>query len=101
MSPRLVSGLSGKGERPLKFHILFWALFLEDSNAEKLGNCQQKKFFINNSVEATIPLKEKHQGLLLKLRVPLEVKERGSSSVAKRSGEYFEASFNSKFSTSY
>ena len=40
------------------------------SNVEKWGNYQRKKFFINNSVEALIPLKEKHQGLL-ELHVPL------------------------------
>ena len=30
----------------------------------KWGDHQKKKFFIKNSVEALIPFKEKHQGLL-------------------------------------
>ena len=40
------------------------------SNVEKLYDHQRKTFFINNSFEALIPLKEKHQGPL-KLHVPL------------------------------
>ena len=40
-------------------------------NAEKWGDDQNKKFFVNNSVEALILFKEGHQGLL-KLCVPLE-----------------------------
>ena len=35
----------------------------------KWGDHQKKIFFINNSVEAVIPFKENHQGLL-KLHVP-------------------------------
>ena len=37
---------------------------LGGSNAEKWGGNQKKKFSINNSVEAVISLKEKHEGLL-------------------------------------
>ena len=33
------------------------------SNEEKWGNHRKKNFFINNSVEALIPLKEAHQDL--------------------------------------
>ena len=45
-------------------------LWLGSSNVEKCGDHWRKKFFINNPVEALIPFKEKHQGLL-KLHVPL------------------------------
>ena len=45
-------------------------LWLGSSNVEKCGDHWRKKFFINNPVQALIPFKEKHQGLL-KLHVPL------------------------------
>ena len=47
----------------------FWFL-LGDPNAEKWSEHQEKKFFINKSVEVLIPLKEGYQSLL-KLHVPL------------------------------
>ena len=37
------------------------------SNAQKWGDHERKKFFINNSVEGLIPSKEKHQGPFLKM----------------------------------
>ena len=40
------------------------------SNAEKWGDLQRKKFFINNFIEALNSFKEEHQGLL-KLSVPV------------------------------
>ena len=43
---------------------------LGDPNAEKWSEHQEKKFFINKSVEVLIPLKEGYQSLL-KLHVPL------------------------------
>ena len=46
------------------------------SNEKKWGDHQKKKFFVNNSVEAVIPFKEKHQGLL-KLRTIGEGERRG------------------------
>ena len=45
---------------------------LGDLNAEKQSDHQKKKFFINKSIEALIPLKEGYQGLL-ELHVPLGV----------------------------
>ena len=44
-------------------------------NTEKWGDYQNKKFFINNSVEVVNSFKEKHQGLL-KLVEPLGGKGR-------------------------
>ena len=35
------------------------------SNAEKWGDHQNKKLFINNFVKTLIPFKEEHQGLLI------------------------------------
>ena len=72
---------------------------LGGSNVKKCGDHQKMKFFINNSVEAVIPFKEKHQGVL-KLHVPL-VKGEGSSNVAKPSVECPQTNFNSQISTSY
>ena len=63
----------------------------------KMGDHQKKKFFINNTVEAVVAFKKEHQGLL-KLHVPLG---RGSSSVAKRSGECPQKNFNPQILTSY
>lgn len=40
------------------------------SHAKKRGNHQEKKFFINNTVEAQIVFNEEHQGLL-KMQVSL------------------------------
>ena len=37
---------------------------LRGSNAEKWGDHRKKNFFINNSVEALIRLKEPYQGLV-------------------------------------
>ena len=75
---------------------------LGGSNAEKWGGNQKKKFSINNSVEAVISLKEKHEGLL-KLNELFEgVGRRGrSSSVAKHSRECPQTNFNSQISISY
>ena len=59
----------GEGKGPLKLH----EPFLGDCNWEVQmweNDHRRKKFFINNSVGALIPFKEKHQGLL-KLHVPL------------------------------
>ena len=42
---------------------------LGDSNLEKWNDHQKKKFFINKSIRALIPLKEGYQNLL-KLHVP-------------------------------
>ena len=42
------------------------------SYAEKWGDHQKNKFFIDNSVETLIPFKEEDQGLL-KLYVPFRV----------------------------
>ena len=44
---------------------------LRGATAEKWGDHQKKNFSINDSVEALIPLKEVHQGLL-KLHAHLE-----------------------------
>ena len=49
---------------------------LGDLNAKKWSDHQKKKFFINKSVEALIPLKEGYQGLL-ELHVPLGVFQQG------------------------
>ena len=75
----------------------FCRLLLGGSSAEKWGDCQKKKFFINNSVKAVISFKEKHQGLL-RLHVPFG---RGSSNVAKLSGECPQININSQITTSY
>ena len=40
-------------------------LLLVVSNAEKWGDYQKKKFFINNFVKTLIPFKEEHQVLLI------------------------------------
>ena len=70
-----------------------------DSNAEKWGDYQKKKLFINNSTKAVILFKEKHQGLL-KLHVPL-----GEGGVpVSPSNECWgcpQTNFNSQISTSY
>ena len=50
---------------------LFFCWEIQDPNAEKWSEHQEKKFFINKSVEVLIPLKEGYQGLL-KLHVTLE-----------------------------
>ena len=42
----------------------FGVLDLGGSHAEKRGDHQKKKFFINNSVEDLIPCNEKDRGLL-------------------------------------
>ena len=42
---------------------LFGGLHLGSSNAEKWGDHQRKKFFINNSVDTLISFKEEHLGL--------------------------------------
>ena len=52
----------GEGGGPLKWHVPVWGIFSFDH--------RKKNFFINNSVEVLIPLKEGHQGLL-KLHVHL------------------------------
>ena len=49
----------------------FFCWEIQDPNAEKWSEHQEKKFFINKSVEVLIPLKEGYQGLL-KLHVTLE-----------------------------
>ena len=72
---------------------------LGGSNAKKCDDHQNMKFFINNSVEAVIPFKEKHQSVL-KLHVPL-VKGEWSSNVTKPSVECPQTNFNSQISTSY
>ena len=64
---------------------------------EKWVTFIKKKFFINNAVEAVVPFKKEHQGLL-KLHVPLG---RGSSSVTKRSGECPQTNFNPQILISY
>ena len=76
---------------------------LGGSNAEKWGGNQKKKFSINNSVEAVISLKEKHEGLLKLDELFEGVGRRGarSSSVAKHSGECPQTNFNSQISISY
>ena len=35
----------------------YWGFLLEDSNAEKWGDHEKKKLFLNKSVKALIPLK--------------------------------------------
>ena len=55
---------------------LFGGVLLGGSNEKKRDDHRNKKFFINKSVKALIPLKEGHQSLL-KLHVLL----RGCSSV--------------------
>ena len=52
VSPGLVSGSGGGCGRPMKLDIRFW--LLGGSNAEKWGDHEKEKFFINNSVEAEI-----------------------------------------------
>ena len=59
----------------------FGGFLLGGSNAEKWGDHQKKKFFLNKSVEALILIKAGHQGLL-KLHVFLG----GSFSVGKKWG---------------
>ena len=49
---------------------LFGGMLLGGSYAEKRGDHQKKKFFINNSVEALISF-NKENGCLLKLQIPL------------------------------
>ena len=48
----------------------FGGMLLGGSYAEKRGDHQKKKFFINNSVEALISF-NKENGCLLKLQIPL------------------------------
>ena len=49
----------------MKWHVPVWEGFLfGGSNAEKWGDYRRKNFFINNSDEALILLKEGHYGLL-------------------------------------
>ena len=55
---------------------LFGGVLLGDLNAEKQSDHQKKKFFINKSIEALIPLMEGYQGLL-ELHVPLGVFQQG------------------------
>ena len=51
---------------PSKLYIF---LLLEGTNAAKRGD-HQKKFFINNAVEALIPFKEEDRQGFLRLHVP-------------------------------
>ena len=60
----------GKGGTSLEYHVLFSGLLLGGANVEKQGDYQEKKFFIDNTVQVLIPFKEKHRGLL-KLHVQL------------------------------
>ena len=48
----LFQGVGGNCGRPLTLDILFWGLLLRGSYAEKWGDHQKKKFFINNFFEA-------------------------------------------------
>ena len=60
-----------EGTGLLELYLPFWGeLQLGHSHAERNGDHQKKKFFINNFVEALIPFSEEHQGLL-KLEVHL------------------------------
>ena len=49
MTPR------GKGRTSLELHILFLGLPIGDSNMEKWGDHQEKKFFIDNVVQGGFP----------------------------------------------
>ena len=61
MSPGLVSRDGGGEWGSLKLHVPFWGGFLlGGSNAEKWSDNRKEKFFINGSIEALIPFKEKH-----------------------------------------
>ena len=61
---------------------------LEDLNAEKQSDHQKKKFFINKSIEALIPLKEGYQGLL-ELHVPLGVFQQGGEMGLSPKSKFF------------
>ena len=61
---------------------------LEDLNAEKQSDHQKKKFFINKSIEALIPLKEGYQGLL-ELHVPLGVFHQGGGMGLSPKSKFF------------
>ena len=63
---------------------IFRGIFVGRLNAERCGDHQKKKFFINKSAEALVPLKERYQGLL-KLHVPLGVfqREGGNRAISK------------------
>ena len=50
--------------------MLFLGLLLGSANLEKQGDDQTKKFFMDNTVQALIPFKERHRSLA-KLHVPL------------------------------
>ena len=55
------------------------------SNAEKCGDHQRKKFFINNSAGPLILFKEEHQGgPILKLHVPLGYGKKWHKNLQKR-----------------
>ena len=42
--------------------VLFSGLLLGGENVEKRGDGQKTKFFMNNTVQALIPFKERHKG---------------------------------------
>ena len=48
VSSRLVSRVEGS-EGPLNLHVFFGGLFLGGLNAEKCGDNQRRKFFLNSS----------------------------------------------------
>ena len=75
----------GQGSGTVRIAALFLGLLLR-GNVEKRGNHQEKKFFIDNAVQALIPFKEKHRGLL-KLHVQLG---EGVSVWQKKEGIFFE-----------
>ena len=54
----------GKGRAPLECHVLFLGLLLGGANVEKRGDDQEKKFFMDNIVQALTGFKERHWGLL-------------------------------------
>ena len=48
----------------LEFHVLLLGFLLGKANVKKRGDGHEKKFFMNNTVQALILLKESHRGLL-------------------------------------
>ena len=51
---------------PLKYHVLFLVFLLGGANVHN----QEKKFFMDNTIQALISSKGRHEGLL-KLRIQL------------------------------
>ena len=49
-----------KGGTLKECHVLFLGFLLGSANLEKQGDDQKKKFFMDNTVQALIPFKERH-----------------------------------------